>query len=173
MTGSRSRSNPLTELDAGAQRRVRLAGLVAAVAAGVLVLLAGERLSRPLFDLWQTLSPAPPASRQVHVVVIDADSLQAVGGWPWSRFYLARLVEEISRRGASAIGVDLLMPEPDRLDPPRFADLYGELSPGAAAEVRALPSMDAVLARVIGRSPVVLARADTFPDAHGDHAFTR
>ena len=51
------------------------------------------------------------------------------------------------------------MPEPDRLDPPRFADLYGELTPAAAAEVRALPSMDAVFARVIGRNPVVLARA--------------
>lgn len=123
------------------------------------MLLAGARLSQPLFDLFQNLSPAPPVSRQVHVVVIDADSLHAIGGWPWSRYYLARLVEEIDRRGASAIGLDLLLPEPDRLEPSRFADLYGELSPAAAAEVRALPSMDAVFARVIGRSPVVLARA--------------
>jgi len=159
MTGSRSKSNPLAELDAAARRRVRIAGLVAGLVAAGLVLALGQRLSRPLFDLFQNLSPTPAASRQVHVVVIDADSLQAVGGWPWSRFYLARLVEEISRRGASAIGLDLLMPEPDRLDPPRFADLYGELSSDAAAEVRALPSMDAVFARVIGRSPVVLARA--------------
>jgi serine phosphatase RsbU (regulator of sigma subunit)/CHASE2 domain-containing sensor protein len=124
-----------------------------------LLLALGGRLSRPLFDLFQNLAPAPAASRQVHVVVIDADSLHAVGGWPWSRFYLARLVEEISKRGATVIGLDLIMPEPDRLDPPRFADLYGELSPAAAAEVRALPSMDAVFARVIGRSPVVLGRA--------------
>jgi adenylate cyclase len=159
MTGSRSRSNPLTELDAAARRRVRIAGLVAALVAAALVLTLGSRLNRPLFDLFQNLSPTPAASSHVHVVVIDADSLKAVGGWPWSRFYLARLVEEISRRGATAIGLDLLMPEPDRLDPPRFADLYGELSPAAAAEVRALPSMDAVFARAIGRSPVVLARA--------------
>lgn len=159
MTGSKSRSSSLNDLDAGALRRVRLAGLVAAVAAIALVQLAGARLSRPLFDLYQSLPPTPPASRQVQVVVIDADSLKAVGGWPWSRFYLARLVQEISRRGASAIGLDLLLPEPDRLDPPRFADLYQELSPAAAAEVRALPSMDAVFAHVIGQNPVVLARA--------------
>ena len=151
------------ELSVGARRRVALAGLAAALAAVALVLLLGGRLSRPLFDLFQNLSPAPPVSRQVHVVVIDADSLQAVGGWPWSRFYLARLVEEISKRGASAIGLDLLLPEPDRLTPTRFADLYGELPPAAAAQVRALPSMDAVLARVIGRSPVVLARAGVTP----------
>jgi serine phosphatase RsbU (regulator of sigma subunit)/CHASE2 domain-containing sensor protein len=159
MTGLKSRSSSLADLDAGARGRVRLAGLVAALAAVVLVLALGARLSRPLFDLFQTLPPTPPASRQVRVVVIDADSLKAVGGWPWSRFYLARLVQEISRRGASAIGLDLLLPEPDRLDPPRFADLYSELSPAAAAEVRALPSMDAVFAHVIGQNPVVLARA--------------
>ncbi len=159
MTASKSRSDPLADLDAGARRRVRLAGLVAALAAMALVLLVGERLNRPLFDLFQNLSPPTAASRQVHVVAIDADSLRTVGGWPWSRYYLARLVEEISARGATGIGLDLLMPEADRLDPPRFADLYRELSPGAAAEVRALPSMDAVFARVIARSPVVLARA--------------
>ncbi|MBS0411629.1 MAG: CHASE2 domain-containing protein [Proteobacteria bacterium] len=159
MTGSKSPSRAPRELDAGARGRARLAGLAAGLAAAILVLALGPRLSRPLYDLFQTLSPSPPASRQVQVVVIDADSLQVVGGWPWSRFYLARLVEEISRRGATAIGIDLLMPEPDRLDPPRFADLYAELSPAAAKEVRALPSMDAVFARVVGRSPVVLARA--------------
>ncbi len=159
MTGSRSRSSPLNDLDAAARGRVRLAGLVAGLVAVALVLGLGDRLSRPLYDLFQNVSPAPPASHQVRVVVIDADSLRAVGGWPWSRFYMARLVDEISRRGATAIGLDLLMPEPDRLDPPRFADLYGELTPKAAAEVRALPSMDAIFARTIGRNPVVLARA--------------
>ncbi len=136
-----------------------MVGFVAALAAALLVLGLGSRLTRPLYDLLQNLSPGADVSRQVHVVAIDADSLQAVGGWPWSRFYLARLTDEISRRGAAAVGLDLLLPEPDRLDPKRFADLYGELSPAAAAEVRALPSMDAVFAHVIGRGPVVLARA--------------
>jgi adenylate cyclase len=159
MTDSSSRSDPPAGLDAVARRRVGRVGLAAGLAAAALVLGLGARLSRPLYDLWQNVSPTPAASPAVHVVVIDADSLKTVGGWPWSRFYLARLVEEISRRGAVAIGLDLLLPEPDRLTPARFADLYDELSPGAADEVRALPSMDAVLARVIGRSPVVLARA--------------
>ncbi|HEY3797978.1 MAG TPA: CHASE2 domain-containing protein [Caulobacteraceae bacterium] len=153
------RSRSSSDLGPGAQRRVWLAGLAAALVAAGLVLLAGDRLSRPLFDVWQALSPVPPASRQVAVVAIDADSLKAIGGWPWSRFYMARLVDEIAGRGASAIGLDILMPEPDRLDPPRFAQLYSELSPAAAAEVRALPSMDAQFSHEIGRSPVVLARA--------------
>jgi len=154
----------LAALEPAARRRVQLAGLAAALIAVAIVLALGQRLSRPLFDLWQNLSPPPAAAGKVAVVAIDAESLRVVGGWPWSRFYLARLTEDISRRGASAVGLDLLMPEPDRLDPPRFADLYPELPPAAAGAVRGLPSMDAVFARVIGRSPVVLGRAGA--DAH-------
>lgn len=159
MTDSRSRSDPLGELDPGTRLRVRVAGLTAALIAAVAVLLGGAALRQPLYDLFQNISPTPDVSRRVHVVVVDAESLREVGGWPWTRFYLARLVEEISARGAAVIGFDLLFPEPDRLSPPEFAGLYHELSPDAQAQIQALPSMDAVFARVVGRSPVVLARA--------------
>jgi serine phosphatase RsbU (regulator of sigma subunit)/CHASE2 domain-containing sensor protein len=165
MTASRSaseaapRADALKELGASARRRIQAAGLVAALVAALAVLWGGAGLRQSLFDAYQRLSPTPDVSRRVHVVVIDAESLREVGGWPWTRFYLARLVEEISARGASVIGLDLLFAEPDRLAPSDFAGLYPELGPDTAAEIRALPSMDAVFARVIGRSPVVLARA--------------
>lgn len=165
MTGSRSGSDAslqgdaLSELDAGARWRVRATGLAAALVTALLVLWGGAGLRQPLFDLYQTLSPTPDVSRRVHVVIIDADSLREVGGWPWTRFYLARLVEQIADRGAKVIGFDMLFPEPDRLAPSEFTSLYAELGPGTAAEIQQLPSMDAVFARVIGRNPVVLARA--------------
>ena len=47
----------------------------------------------------------------------DAPSLAAVGGWPWSRYTMARLTEAIAGRGAMAIGYDFLFPEADRLTP--------------------------------------------------------
>ncbi len=159
MTGLRSRSDALSDLDAGARLRVRMGGLAAALAAGLLVWLAGYSIRQPLFDLFQRVMPAEAASPRVHVVLIDAPSLAVVGGWPWSRYALARLTEEISHRGAVAIGFDFLFPEPDRQTPELFVELYPELAPAVADQVRALPSMDAVFARVIGRSPVVLARA--------------
>ena len=159
MTDSRSRSDALGELDAAARLRVRIAGLSAALAAALLVLFGGHLARQPLYDLYQTITPAPEISRRVHVVVIDADSLRDVGGWPWTRFYLARLVEQISERGAAVIGFDMLFPEPDRLAPSEFTSIYSELPPDVSREIQDLPSMDAVFARVIGRSPVVLARA--------------
>ena len=170
MRGLRSPSDAMKDLDAGARRRVRFAGVAAGLLAALLLLLAGPGPRQALSDAFQNLSPTPDVSRRVHVVVIDADSLRALGGWPWSRFYLARLVERIAARGASAIAFDMLLPEPDRLDPRQFASLYTDLTPAGAAEVRKLPSMDAAFARAIGRGPVVLARAGVrrgsfdFPD---------
>ena len=159
---SKSQSEGVIELDPPARRRVRIGGLLAGLLTLLLLLMAaGDSVRQPLFDLYQRITPPPATSSKVAVVLIDAPSLAAVGGWPWSRYALARLTEEIAKRGASAIGFDFLFPEADRLSPELFANLYPELTPTTAKEVRDPPSMDAVFAHVIGRSPdVVLARAE-------------
>ncbi|MBS0332613.1 MAG: CHASE2 domain-containing protein, partial [Proteobacteria bacterium] len=117
-------------------------------------------MRQPLWDAFQRIAqPERPTASKVVVVLIDGPSLKAVGGWPWPRYVMARLTEAIAARHAKAIGYDFLFPEPDRTSPDLFAGLYPELPKAAADQVRALPSMDAIFARVIGRSPVVLARA--------------
>ena len=159
MTDLRSSSDPLSELDRGAQLRVRVLGLVAAFVTAVALLASGGALRQPLFDAFHKFSPAPNSTPKIQVVAVDAASLAAVGGWPWSRYTMARLTEEIAGRGAKVIGYDFLFAEADRQAPQDFARLYPELSAGSANEISGLPSMDAVFARVVGRTPVVLARA--------------
>ncbi|HET6972206.1 MAG TPA: CHASE2 domain-containing protein [Phenylobacterium sp.] len=131
---------------------------MAALVAALLLAAAGETLRQPLFDLYQKILPPPAPSNQVEVVVVDARSIAKIGGWPWSRYTMARLAEQIAGRGASAVGFDFLFPEKDRQNPADFAGLYYELAPATAAEVRRQKSMDDVFAQVIGRWPVVLAR---------------
>jgi len=138
---------------------VRLAGLAAALLTALLILGAGDRLSRPLFDSWQRLHPRDLSATPVQIVLIDSDSLAAVGPWPWPRYHLARLTEEIASRGAAAIGFDMVFSEPDRVRPDIFAALYPELSPGGADEIRKLKPMDQLFGDVIGKAPVVLGRA--------------
>ncbi len=159
MTDLRSASDPLADLDRGARLRVRALGLVAAFLTALALMAAGGALRQPLFDAFHRFSPAPNSSPKIQIVAVDAASLAAVGGWPWSRYTMARLTEQIGARGATAIGYDFLFAEADRQTPDDFARLYPELSAAAALEISGLPSMDAVFARVIGRSPVVLARA--------------
>src|SRR6185295_1013978 len=101
----------------------------------------GEQTRRMLFDGWQRLSPQPISADNVRVVLIDGESLAMVAPWPWPRYYLARLTEDIARQNAKVIGFDVLFPEPDRVDPGLFAKLYPELTPAASSEVSALPSM--------------------------------
>jgi len=150
-------------------RRVWLAGLAAVLLAALLSAWGGEAMRRPLFDLWQRAAPRDLAGTSVHVVLIDAEGLAAVGPWPWPRYHMARLTEEIAARHPRAIGFDMLFPEPDRVRPDIFAALYPELSPAAAAEVHALPPMDQLWGQVISRAPVVLGRAGVSADG-GDPA---
>ena len=149
--------------------RLRLTGLLAASVAAVLVLLLGASLRTPLFDLWQRLGPRDLSDTQVRVVLIDDESLKALGPWPWPRFYLAKLTQAIGERGAKAIGFDAFFPETDRTGPVRVAELYPDLSPAARAELAGQPSPDQQFALAIGEYPVVLARAGTH-EAQGTDA---
>lgn len=129
------------------------------LAAVAVSILTGEVTRRAMFDRWQAISPRDLSATQVDVVLIDSDSIAAVGAWPWPRYYMARLAEDIAARGATVIGFDILFSEADRVRPDLFVKLYPELSASAAREVGSLEPMDQVFARVIGAAPVVLARA--------------
>lgn len=127
----------------------------------MLALLAGPVLRTSLFDLWQRLAPRDLSASPVRVVMIDSESLKAVGPWPWPRYHVARLVEEIAARKPAAIGLDMIFPEPDRIRPDIFAAFYPELAGPARDQVLALPSMDGLFGQVIAGAPVVLGRAAT------------
>ena len=56
---------------------------------------------------------APPLPRSpVTLVLIDDQSLQQYGRWPWSRSTVARLVQQLDVAGAQVIGLDMLFAEP-------------------------------------------------------------
>ena len=113
------------------------------------------------FDTYQILKPRSVTSTPVTVVEIDERSLARLGQWPWPRTLLAELLRAIQRHDPAAIGVDILMPEPDRLSPERLLAAARQKDPVLASLLDALPSSDAELARAIGAAPVVLGVAGT------------
>ncbi|MFC4295895.1 CHASE2 domain-containing protein [Novosphingobium tardum] len=154
MTGSRSTSETRARRVAG--WAVILGGLVGAL----LGLATADWHRRTLFDEWQRLAPREISGDKVAIVLIDSLSLDAVGPWPWPRYYIARLTEAITAQQPKAIGFDMVFAEPDALSPANFAGLYPqELDPATRARISSLPTMDAILANVFGRAPVVLARS--------------
>jgi serine phosphatase RsbU (regulator of sigma subunit)/CHASE2 domain-containing sensor protein len=132
--------------------------LVGGIVGALISLFTADWERRVLWDQWQRLAPREIASDKVAVVLIDSLSLDAVGPWPWPRYYRARLTEAIAAQQPKAIGFDIVFAEPDALNPGNFASLYPELSADLAAQVRSLEPMDATLAKVFGAAPVLLAR---------------
>ena len=147
-------------------RRVVLTWLAMTLIAILATLAVGDRMRRAVFDSWQEISPRDLSATDVRVVMIDDLSIDFLGPWPWPRYHLARLTEELAARNARVIGFDILFPEQDRVAPDTFVSLYPELSQGAATEVKALMPMDQLFGQVIGAAPVVLAHAgvDEAPD---------
>lgn len=142
----------------------RLSAAGIALLALLTVLIGAEpawhrRLQSTWFDVYQALLPRKIVSIPATVVEIDEKSVARLGQWPWPRTLLAELVQAIERSSPAAIGIDILMPEPDRLSPERLLAKARERDPVLDERLRWLPSSDIELARAIAAGPVVVGFA--------------
>src|SRR5471032_3260040 len=112
-----------------------------------------------LFDQYQRHHPRIPAAQPVTIVEIDEETLASVGQWPWPRNRLAGLIDAIAAHKPLAIGLDIYMPEPDQTSPDKVAGNLPESAASLAAELRALPSHDAILAQSLRAAPTILGAA--------------
>jgi CHASE2 domain-containing sensor protein len=148
-----------------------LAALVAILVASP---WAGQRTLRlTAFDAYQWSLPRARISEPAVIVDIDEASLVRHGQWPWPRTRLAQLVGAIAEHDPAAIGVVILMPEPDRLSPPLLPELLTGLGADLADRLRRLESHDTAFAGALRGRPVVLGMAGVYsadaPDASSFH----
>ena len=94
-------------------------------------------------------------------VAIDDRSIAAFGQWPWPRTTLARLIGTIAQSDPAAIGIDILMPEPDRLSAERLLDQIRQLDIEITVKLSKLRNNDEELAELIAHTPSVLPLAGT------------
>ncbi len=141
--------------------RVRLVGAVILIVFAAVLALDLPRLL-PLqsawFDALQLRSPRKVETTPVTIVEIDDKSLSQLGRWPWPRTLLAQLVRTINAYGPGAIGVDIVMPEPDPLSPER-ALAHVDADPALLERIAALPSNDTKLASAFRAAPTVVVMA--------------
>ncbi|WKZ39567.1 MAG: adenylate/guanylate cyclase domain-containing protein [Anaerolineales bacterium] len=88
-----------------------------------------ESLEYSTRDFLMRLRGPQTSSDDIVIVAIDDFSFQWTGyQWPWSRSYLAEIVDQINAGGAKVVGVDILLFEPDA-DPggdEAFSEALGE-----------------------------------------------
>ena len=94
------------------------------MAAAVLAMIVGlqqtsllTRTDRLLQDALVRMVPRDVSQSPVVLVGIDDKSIATLGRWPWPRTLHAGLIERISAGEPAAIGLDLLLSEPDSRQP--------------------------------------------------------
>ena len=140
--------------------------------AGIILVAAALLLSFPnlgfspfksarieLFDKYQKFSPRQPQSQSVVIVEIDEATLGALGQWPWPRNYFAALIDAIGALNPAAIGLDIIMPEPDHASPQAVAESRTDLPEPLRAAMSQAPSNDKLLANSLAGAPIVLGAA--------------
>jgi adenylate cyclase len=132
----------------------RLTGIVLIIGLAA-ALYNFEPLRSSLFDFYQAMYPRVRRSMPVVIIAIDERSLQLHGQWPWPRTWLAQIVDRVAEARPAAIGIDILMPEPDRLSPARFPAYVPGIRHELAGQLAGLPSNDAILAQALRGRPVV------------------
>lgn len=129
---------------------VRRLGLRSLVEWGVLVAIAAlltlgavhwsvvARLDAALYDTVATLH-GHAARDDIVIVAIDDQSLDAVGRWPWPRSRLADLIARVGQARPRAIGVDILLIEPDIAHPEGDRALAAAIAQAGRVILPALP----------------------------------
>ncbi|MDB0573132.1 CHASE2 domain-containing protein [Ralstonia solanacearum] len=95
---------------------VLLVALAALLTFGAVRWSVVARLDVALYDAVLSLHGHAPRD-DIVIVAIDDQSLEAVGRWPWPRARLAELVARVGAAHPRAVGVDILLIEPDLTDP--------------------------------------------------------
>ena len=115
-----------------------------------------SRLNALVFDNYQTLRPRTASESAVAVIDIDDESIRQLGQWPWSRTVLAAMIDRLTELGAAAVGLDIILSEPDRTSPAlAVAQLESQgftvTPPSSGADV----DHDRILAASFSMAPVV------------------
>jgi diguanylate cyclase (GGDEF)-like protein/PAS domain S-box-containing protein len=103
--------------------------LLTAAFALAAVLQASGLLARAdltAYDLALTAWPRA-APRDIVIVAIDDRSISELGRWPWPRRRHAQLLDRLTDSGVRAVGLDIPLREPDRVDTTGDAELVRAL----------------------------------------------
>ncbi len=117
---------------------VVLVALAALLTLGAVRWSVVARLDAALYDTVVTLHGHAPRD-DIVIVAIDDQSLDAVGRWPWPRSRLADLIARVGRAQPRAIGIDILLIEPDLAQPEGDRALAAAIEQAGHVILPALP----------------------------------
>ena len=100
-----------------------------------------------------------------NVVIVDIDekSLKELGQWPWERDKFAHILENLTKKGAGIIGLDIVFAEADKTSPKRLAKQWH-------VDAKDLPDYDLILSKTVASTPTILGYVFDFDHTNSNEA---
>lgn len=93
-----------------------------------------------------------PISTTGNVAIIDIDekSLGELGQWPWERYKIARVLQNVAEAGAGIVGMDIVFAEHDNSNPTKvLKDIGMEVTDD-------IPDYESIFAQTVASTPTIL-----------------
>ncbi len=118
------------------------------------------RIDQQAYDLAMAIW-SRPAIPEVVIVGVDDASLQQIGRWPWRRAIQASIIEKMSASGPAAIGYDVILTEPDKVDAKADVLLASAITASGRVVLPVIPRLEegAIYGEVLPVSPIREAAA--------------
>ncbi len=118
-----------------------------------------QQADRNVYDVLLRANGGGEPSPTPGLIDLDDSSLQEFGQWPWPRHLVAKLVANLTEYGAAAIGLDILLAEPDNasvINLQKSFKRHFNVDVPLDSIPTALHDNDRILATILAQSPSVL-----------------
>ncbi len=161
MSAEKTASGPRQKTGLPGYKLILFSGLIVTFALPLIALLMPTVLAYfngKIYDEFLIRVKPGRVSERILIVDVDEDSLRRHGQWPWPRYKIAAVLDQLSRAGAAAIGLDMMFAEKDRTSLATIqASLENDLNLSIDFRLnKPFPDNDRLLAEAISKSPAVL-----------------
>ncbi len=118
-----------------------------------------QQLNRHIYDLLLRNNAGGKPSPTPALLDIDEKSLAHFGQWPWPRHLVGKLVATLTENGAAAIGLDILLAEPDNASVQNLQksfEQHFDITLPLDGVPQELKDNDKILAAILAQTPSVL-----------------
>jgi len=98
------------------------------------------------------------ADSRIVIVDVDEKSLKELGQWPWSRYKIAKILENLTDANVAIIGLDMVFAEKDGSSPTNIAK-------EANITIENLKDYDKILANTLSKTPTIAGFTFNFENA--------
>jgi adenylate cyclase len=113
-----------------------------------------------LYDFYTSHSTSIPPAKNIIIIDIDDQSIEALGQWPWPRYRLAEAIRLIVEGKPTGVLVDILLSEKDRSSLLNIGEIFATEF-GIELDFSNIPAgledNDAYFSAVIHKTPIILA----------------